>query len=111
MKKDILFKVKSKLGVEIRTTKRYWKVITTIKHPSIRNKRSQVKQALKEPDIVRRSKSDSQVHLYYRRQNNHYLAVVCKHLNQEGFIITCYLTSKLMEGEQIWQKQKQKQKS
>lgn len=104
MNNPLLFEVKSKLDVIIRTTKEYWEEISTIKHPSVRGKERQAKLTLKEPDIVRRSKRDRQVYLYYKKQNRHYLVVVCKHLNQEGFVVTCYLTSKIMEGEIIWQK-------
>jgi len=35
----IYFKVISKLKREIRTTEKYWKIITSIKHPSTKGKK------------------------------------------------------------------------
>ena len=37
-----------------------------------------------------------------------YLCVVVRHENGQGFIITIYITNKIKEGTQIWQKQKNK---
>jgi len=42
--------------------------------------------------------------IYYKRFGTYYLCVVAKHLNNEGFIITCYFTKKIKEGEEIWKK-------
>lgn len=63
---DILFEVKTPLGVSIHTTKDYWKIITTIKHPSMLKYKKEVRQALKDPDQIRKSKQDPRVHLYYQ---------------------------------------------
>ena len=119
MKKDIIkrkrylpskiyFEVVSKLEKRIITTERYWNIITNIKHPSIKGKETEIKKTLKNPDFIRRSKSDKDVYLFYKKQNKHFLCVVVKHLNQEGFIITTYLTPKIKEGELIWQTKKHK---
>jgi len=64
----------------------------------------QVKKALEEPDEVRVSQEDENVYLYYRRLDKHQIVVVARHLNDEGFIITSYITDKVKEGEQIWKR-------
>jgi hypothetical protein len=103
----IRFQVISKLGMEVRTTEHYWKVITKIKHPVIRGKELQVQKTLKNPGIIRRSKSDDKVYLFYRRYKQYYIVVVVRKLNKkEGFIITSYLTHNIIEGKQIWPKVK-----
>lgn len=102
MPSKIYFKVISKLSKEIRTTAKYWKIITNIKHPSTKGKETKVKETLIKPDSVRQSKSDKKVYLFYKKINKHFLCVVVKHLNKHGFIITTYLTRKIMEGELIW---------
>ena len=81
MKKDIInknriysptkiyFEIISKLEKKIRITERYWDIITKIKHPSVKGKEIKVKEALENPDFIRKSKSDKSVYLFYKKQN------------------------------------------
>ncbi len=101
------FKVKTPLGITVRTTKDYWQRIITTKHPSIAKYESKVKKALKDPDEIRRSKQDIKVHLYYLSIGEVNVCVVSDHINsKEGYIITAYLTDRIKEGEQIYVKNK-----
>jgi hypothetical protein len=52
------FKVRTPLGVEVRTTATYWGEIVTFKHPVMRGKEDSVKAALANPLEVRRSQKD-----------------------------------------------------
>ncbi len=105
--KGVYFQVKTPLGVTVRTTKKYWKVILTIKHPSISGFESEVKEALLDPDQIRKSKQDERVHLYYKSIGKLTVCVVADHVsNKEGYIITSYLTDRIKEGEQIYVKTK-----
>ena len=104
MESELLFQVMSKLDKKIRVTKRYWDKITTIKHPGMKNKEMMVAKTLEAPTEIRQSKSDDSVFLYYRPVEEYHNAVVVKHLNGEGFIITTYITDKIKEGKQIWKK-------
>ena len=90
----------SKLGKRIRITKRYWGYIVA-KHESVASLEEEVKETLINPDSVRVSKEDPDVYLYYSRQGKYYLCVVCKHLNNEGFIITAYLADKIKRGRRV----------
>lgn len=105
---EIHFQVISKLKTQIRITKKYWKVIVSVKHPSIKGKEIEVKECLRNPDFIRISKSDKNVYLFYKKQGKYFLCVVVRHFNKQGFIITTYLTYKIKEGELIWQKDKYK---
>lgn len=102
---DVLFEVKTPLGINIHTTRDYWKIITTIKHPSMVKYRKEVKDTLKDPDQIRKSKQDPRVHLYYRNIGKVFVCVVADHTSiEEGYIITTYLTDRIKEGEQIYVK-------
>ncbi|MEA3464318.1 MAG: DUF4258 domain-containing protein [Patescibacteria group bacterium] len=103
-----LFQIKSVLNKQIKTTRDYWQKITAIKHPSIRDREEEAKETLKSPDIIRVSNSDKKVFLYYKKYHKNYLCVVVRHQNGQGFIITVYITNKIKEGKQIWQKQESK---
>ena len=99
-----LFQIKSVLNKQIRTTQSYWQKIAVIKHPSIKGKEKEAMKVLKSPDIIRVSNSDKKVFLYYKKYLKNYLCVVVKHENGKGFIITVYMTNKIKEGRQIWEK-------
>jgi len=100
----MLFKVRSKLGKTIRVTKSYWETISKKKHPSVAGMVKEARLALAEPNEVRRSRYDSSTYLYYRRLDDMLICVVAKHLNEEGFVVTAYLTDKIKRGEGVWRK-------
>ena len=104
---DEYFKVRTPLGEIIRTTREYWKRIITTKHPSISKHEDDVKEALKDPDEIRRSKQDPRVYLYYKSIGRINICVVVDHIDsKEGYIITSYLTDRIKEGGQIYVKDK-----
>jgi hypothetical protein len=60
---EILFEVKSKLGIKVRTTVLYWEKITTQKHPRMAGLEQEVKETLQDPEQIRKSRSDLFVYL------------------------------------------------
>ena len=99
---DVYFEVETPFGVKVRTTKDYWKKIVKIKHPIIAKYEEKVKESLKKPTEIRRSKQDPCVHLYYKNLGNIYVCTVCDHIDKKnGYIITAYLTKRIREGEKI----------
>jgi len=82
------FEVTSSLGKKITISNAYWRKIIETKHPVMKGHEALVKQALAEPEQVRRSRKDASVYLYYRRHEARYCCVVAKHLNGEGFVVT-----------------------
>ncbi len=101
---EIYFEIIGCLGRKIRVTKNHWKLIAYRKHPEIARLEHEVQMALAQAEVVRISQDDPEVFLYYKRHGKYYLCVVCRHLNGEGFIVTCYLTDKAKEGRQVWQR-------
>jgi hypothetical protein len=103
--KGVYFEIKTPLGITVRTTKEYWEKIITLKHPSIAKYENKVKEALEEPDQIRRSKQDLGVNLYYKSLGEIYVCAVVDQIDSfEGYIITAYLTDRIKEGEQIYDK-------
>lgn len=100
---NTLFEIETQIG-KIRTTKSYWEIITH-KHPEVRNLLDTIKKVLEHPDQIRKSKVDKHVYLFYKKLEKYSLAIVTKKINNEGFVITSYLTGKIKEGERIWPKQ------
>lgn len=96
--------VTSILGKRIRTTKSYWEKLVTTKHSRIRGREKEVQEALEKATEVRRSRIDSSVHLYYKKEREHYICAVVKHLDDEGFLITAYFTKAIKIGGVIWKK-------
>ena len=99
-----LFEVTSKLDKRIRVSRSYWEYIVSVKHPPMRGLEESVKRSLTEPTEVRRSKRDPSVHLFYGNLDGTLLVcTVVKFLNGEGFIITAYLTRRMV-GDSLWKK-------
>ncbi|MEB3336835.1 MAG: DUF4258 domain-containing protein [Leptolyngbyaceae bacterium] len=102
---DILFEVETPLGFCVRTTISYWELITTVKHPIMRGRESDVQQTLIKPDAVHLSKSDPQVYLFYRADGTQrWVCAVTRRLKDQGFLITAYRTGAIKEGVLIWPK-------
>lgn len=100
---DVIFSVFTPLGFFVRATVGYWHIITTIKHPVMQGRETAVKDTLTNPDVVRLSKSDPQVYLFYRSDGaERWMCAVARRLNGDGFLITAYRTSNVKEGSQIW---------
>lgn len=96
-----LLKVKTPLDVEVRTTAGYWEYLVKIKHPVMKGKEDVVCEVLRTPDVIRQSRTDKEVFLYYKQSDRLYCVVV-RHSGQEGFVITAYPADKLKEGDVIW---------
>ena len=101
----MLFEVNTPLGFQVRVTKAYWKLITTIKHPVMAGREEDVKKALAQPDEIRQSKSDETVFLFYKAERQkRWMCAVSKRNGKEGFLITAYPTDAIKEGVEIWHK-------
>ena len=103
MMTSIYFKIKTPINVNVRIAKKYWDYLIKVKHKVMDGKQEIVKSVLSEPDEIRRSKIDTNVFLYYKKEDKLY-CVVAKHEGEEGFIITAYPTEKVKEGESVWKK-------
>lgn len=96
-KNGVLF-VESTLGVRIKIVLTGWNLISEIKHPELSGKLLDAIETLKKPNIVLRDKKDASVFHYHRKVNGKYLRLVCKHYNDEGFLITAHYIRKPKGG-------------
>ena len=80
-----------------------------IDHPEMSGQIDKVQEVLLEPDMIVRSKVDSEVELFYRHYKitpvtEKYLCVVVKVLTNDLFIITAYFTDVIKRGEPLWKR-------
>ncbi|MBI3359526.1 MAG: DUF4258 domain-containing protein [Chloroflexi bacterium] len=100
---DVLFEALTPLGFKVRVSRARWDLIVTVKHPVMAGRESDVKDALETPDEIRRSRSDSDVYLFYRTEREkRWGCAVAKQLNSDGFLITAYPTDAIKEGDKVW---------
>ena len=100
-----MIEVETLLGFVVRVRNDYWKLITTVKHPVMAGRESDVANTLKNPDEVRQSQTDPDVFLFYKAERaDRWLCAVVKRMDGEGFLITTYPTDAIKEGIQIWPK-------
>lgn len=63
---ELYFEVATPLGYSVRVTHAYWELLITVKHPVMRGREAEVKNALRDPDEIRQSRVDPSVNLFYR---------------------------------------------
>ncbi len=99
-------KITDYCGNQIELTDERWKHIVT-EHPEVRGIKDRLLEILSKPDLVKRSKRDKDVLLYYRYYpdmfDGKYLLVVVK-IQKHPFLLTYYVTDRIKEGEVIWQR-------
>ena len=66
-----------------------------------------VERVLRQPQLVRRSRSDLEVRLFYEFYaqtivGGKWLCVVVKYGENDAFVVTAYLTDKPKAGEDLW---------
>jgi len=103
MPNGLLFEVRTALGFSVRMQLPRWRLIVNEKHPAMNGRERDVEEALGIPEEIRRSRSDTDVYLFYRRERpDRWTCVVVKRLDGDGFVITAYPTDTIKEGERIW---------
>jgi len=87
------------------TTERWLHIVK--EHPEVRQYKSRIKEVLKEPDYIKRSKRDAEVLLYYKFykdifKGKYMICVVKKGIR--SFILTCYITDTIKKGVSLWER-------
>ncbi|MEO0942670.1 MAG: hypothetical protein AAFY30_14060 [Cyanobacteria bacterium J06642_12] len=96
------FEILTPLEFTVRTSDSYWQRLIA-KHPDIAELENLVRQALADPDEIRRSSRDRDVLLFYlSHKQKRWVVAVARRLNGDGFLITAYQTDAIKEGESIW---------
>ena len=78
-----------------------------LEHAELVGMTAGVERVLREPQLVRRSRSDVAVRLFYAFYaqtivGGKWLCVVVKYVKDDAFVITAYLTEKPKTGEDLW---------
>jgi hypothetical protein len=78
-----------------------------LEHAEMKGLGAEIERVLRQPQLVRRSRSDEAVRLFYEFYaqtivNGKWLCVVVKYLEGDAFVVTAYLTDKPKAGEDLW---------
>ncbi len=78
-------------------------------HPEMIGQAEKIMETLLQPDIIIKSKTDSEVELFYRYYlitpvSEKYMCIVVKNRRDDIFIITAYFTDTVKKGEVLWDK-------
>jgi len=99
-----LFEVDTPLGAAVHCTVAYWRFIVSDKHPIMAGREDEVQRILADPDVVRRSRQNPEVYLFYREEKSRWLCAVVRRENASGFLITTYPTDVIKIGEIVWKR-------
>jgi hypothetical protein len=78
-----------------------------LEHAEMKDLETEIEKVLRQPQLVRRSRTDEAVRLFYEFYaqtivNGKWLCVVVKCLESDAFVVTAYLTDKPKAGEDLW---------
>ena len=78
-----------------------------LEHVEMRGMAAEIERVLREPQLVRRSRTDEAVRLFYEFYaqtivDGKWLCVVVKYMENDAFVVTAYLTDKPKAGEDLW---------
>ena len=78
-----------------------------LEHAEMAGMAAEVERVLRQPQLVRRSRSDTAVRLFYEFYaqtivGGKWLCVVVKYVENDAFVVTAYLTDKPKAGEDLW---------
>ena len=78
-----------------------------LEHPEMKDMGAEIERVLRQPQLVRRSRSDQAVWLFYEFYaqtivGGKWLCVVVKYAENNAFVVTTYLTDKPKAGEDLW---------
>jgi hypothetical protein len=103
MAKRILVKARTPLGYEVVLTRDRWREIVRFKHPAVAKYQGAVRECLENPEVIRASTKDSDVHVYYQQRGRTYVCVVVAPESQNRyFVVTIYLSKKIKPGDELW---------
>ncbi len=76
-------------------------------HPEMQEMTEEIERVLRQPELVRRSRSDDTMRLFYEyyavtRVGGKWLCIVVKYTQDDAFVVTAYLTDKPKAGEDLW---------
>ncbi|HAC62780.1 MAG TPA: hypothetical protein DCF68_04410 [Cyanothece sp. UBA12306] len=100
--------VTAKSGLSIRLTEERWQHIKE-GHPELAELQSEVLKTIEDPDRILAGNQNELLAVKLLKTSNKYLVAIYKELDNDGFIITAYLTRRinsLNKMEILWSKQR-----
>ena len=103
-----IFEVKLQQADTLRKIKdAFERLAHILDHPEMKEMGAEVERVLLQPQLVRRSRSDQAVRLFYEFYaqtivGGKWLCVVVKYGENDAFVVTAYLTDKPKTGEDLW---------
>jgi hypothetical protein len=93
----MIFEVRDASRRRIRMTEKQFSHIIN-EHPEMMNKLEHIKDVLLWPDKIIKSPRDETARYYFRHEKNRkvFLIVVVKYLNGDGFVITAFISTKVV---------------
>jgi hypothetical protein len=78
-----------------------------LEHPEMEGMAAEIERVLRQPQLVRRSRSDVAVRLFFEFYSQtivggKWLCVVVKYEENDAFVVTAYLTNQPKAGEDLW---------
>jgi hypothetical protein len=103
MAKRILLKALTPLGYQVVLARDRWREIVRFKHPAVASHQQAVRACLENPEVIRASAKDREVHVYYLQIGRSYLCVVvAPQIRDRYFVVTIYLTKRIKPGDELW---------
>src|SRR5438105_14813050 len=94
-----IFLESTPLGYHVLLTRDRWREIVKYKHPAMAKRVKEVQMCIADPDIIRASEKNADVHLFYRITTDGTICVVVGGgLPLGRFVVTAYLTRKPKRG-------------
>ena len=103
MSRRVLFSISTPLGYQVSLDRNRWREIVRFKHPALKGHENVLRECLRNPEVVRASAKDPDVHLYYNTADRGYICVVvAPGETGERFVVTAYFTREIKKGDALW---------
>ncbi len=104
-KKRLVFVETTPLGHRVSLTRDRWREIVRFKHPALAGHETEVRDCVRDPEVIRASAKDPDVHLYYRSSARGDICVVVGGDDpMVRFVVTAYFTRGWKKGQDLWTK-------
>jgi hypothetical protein len=101
-KKRRIFLEQTPLGYRVLLTRDRWREIVRFKHSVMAGRETAVRDCVRDPDLVRASVKDPDVHLFCRSSAAKTVCVVVGGDPGGRFVVTAYLTRTPKKGPELW---------
>jgi len=101
-KRRRVFEELTPLGYRVLLTRDRWREIVRFKHPVMAGREGAVRDCIRDPDLIRASAKDPDVHLFYRSSGAGIVCVVVGGDLARRFVVTGYLTRGPKKGTDLW---------